>query len=220
MMHNPWNFFGHSHRHCGPGGGPGPSFFGGRGGPGRHGRPGPWGFGPPGPPEGGPPGGGPPWSFFRRGPRARRGDVRAGILALLTEQPRNGYQIMQELERRSGGVWHPSPGSIYPSLQQLEDEGLIQSEASGSGRTFALTEAGRAYVAEHRDEVAEPWAALGDASDDAAAELMGLVREIAAAAAQVMRAGNGTHIVRAKKVLAGARRELYRVLADEPDETP
>lgn len=235
MMHNPWNFFArhrrahhhahhhdhhHAHQHA-PEHGRGPdgpvAHFGGRG------RGGPWGFGgPPGVP-GRPPGGpgdfGPPWSFFRRGPRARRGDVRAGILALLAEQPRNGYQIMQELEQRSGGVWHPSPGSIYPSLQQLEDEGLVRSSAIGNGRLFELTETGRAYVAEHKDEVAEPWAAFGDAGDATAAELMGLLHEVAAASAQVARAGNAAHVARAKKVLASARRELYRVLADEADET-
>lgn len=217
MMHNPWKFFArpheghHSHSHH-------DAFFGGRGGGGRGHRGGPWGGGGPPGPRGGH-GGGPPWSFFRRGPRARRGDVRAGILALLAEQARNGYQIMQELEQRSGGVWHPSPGSIYPSLQQLEDEGLIRSEASGNGRVFELTEQGRAYVAEHRDEVSAPWADVGDESDNAAAELMGLLREVAAAAAQVARAGDNVQLTKAKKVLASTRRELYRVLADEPDET-
>lgn len=213
MMPNPWNLFGHSDSGCRPRWHHA-AFFGGRGGRGHHG---PW-VGPPGPHGGA--SGGPPWSFFRRGPRARRGDVRAGILALLAEQPRNGYQIMQELEQRSGGVWHPSPGSIYPSLQQLEDEGLVSSAASGTGRTFELTERGRAHVAEHRDEVSEPWASVGDAGDNAAAELMGLLREVAAAAAQVARAGDAAQLTKAKKVLGSARRELYRLLADEPDETP
>lgn len=146
--------------------------------------------------------------------------MRAGILALLAEQPRNGYQIMQELEQRSGGVWHPSPGSIYPSLQQLEDEGLVRSTASGTGRVFELTDQGRAYVAEHRSELNEPWSGVGDAGDNAAIELMGLVREVAAAAAQVTRAGDGVQIGKAKKVLSSARRELYRLLADEPDDEP
>jgi DNA-binding PadR family transcriptional regulator len=125
---------------------------------------------------------------------------------------------MQELEQRSGGVWHPSPGSIYPSLQQLEDEGLVRSTTSGNGRLFELTEPGRAYIVEHKDELAEPWAAVGDAGDTTAVELMGLLREVAAASAQVARAGNAAQVGRAKKVLASTRRELYRVLADEPDE--
>ena len=61
-----------------------------------------------------------------RGPRVKRGDVRAAALALLAEEPPNGYQIIQEISERSGGVWRPSPGSVYPALQQLEDEGLIR----------------------------------------------------------------------------------------------
>ena len=102
-------------------------FAAGRGSGHRHGR-GPFGFGPP----WGGRGGHPPFPFFR-GPRARRGDVRAGILALLREQPRNGYQIMQELEQRSGGLWRPSPGSVYPALQLLEDEGLVRVEEQAGG---------------------------------------------------------------------------------------
>src|SRR5215210_2685906 len=111
----------------------------GRGGPGRrHGRgPGGWGG---------------------RGPRARRGDVRAALLVPLAEEPRNGYQLMQEIEQRSGGAWRPSPGSVYPTLQQLEDEGLISTQP-GEGRTpYALTEAGKAYVEENREALGEPWA--------------------------------------------------------------
>src|SRR5262245_47011377 len=110
---------------------------------------GPGGF-PPGPP-GAPPFGGPfgPWQMaMRLRGRARRGDVRAGILALLAEQPRNGYQIMQELQQRSRGMWRPSPGSVYPALEQLEDEGLVRAETTAAGRAYHLTERGRAYVAE------------------------------------------------------------------------
>ncbi len=110
----------------------------------RHGRHwgGPGGFGGPGGP---------------RGPRAARGDVRAAALALLAEEPRNGYQLMQEIEERSGGVWRPSPGAIYP-LSQLEDEGLVTATKQGSGRTFELTDEGRAHVEEHKSAsgTAEP----------------------------------------------------------------
>src|ERR671937_281618 len=77
--------------------------------------------------------------------------VRAGILTLLAEEPRNGYQIIQELAERSGGMWRPSPGSIYPALQQLEDEGLIRAEQTGGRKAYKLTDAGREFVAE-RDE--------------------------------------------------------------------
>src|ERR1700704_1250570 len=83
---------------------------------------------------------------FPRGPRARRGDVRAAALLLLAEEPRNGYQIMQEVEERSEGVWRPSPGSVYPALQQLEDEQLIRSEEIDGRKLFAITEQGRALL--------------------------------------------------------------------------
>jgi hypothetical protein len=78
--------------------------------------------------------GDPRWPGMRP-PRARRGDVRAAALALLAESPMNGYQIIQEISERSGGVWRPSPGSVYPALQQLEDEGLIRAEEGAGGRT-------------------------------------------------------------------------------------
>src|SRR4029077_4932729 len=85
------------------------------------------------------PGAGPYW----RARKARRGDIRTAALLLLAEEPRNGYQIMQEVEERSGGAWRPSPGSVYPALSQLEDEGLIRSEEHDGRKVFALTDAGR-----------------------------------------------------------------------------
>src|SRR5438034_9290540 len=85
---------------------------------------------------------------FPRGPRARRGDVRAAALILLAEEPRNGYQLMQEIEQRSGGVWRPSPGSVCPALAQLEDEGLVRVEERDDRRTYVLTDAGRAHLDE------------------------------------------------------------------------
>ena len=97
------------------------------------------------------PGFGPP-----RGPRARRGDVRAALLVLLAEEPRNGYQLMQEIEQRSDGVWRPSPGSVYPALQQLEDEGLVASRPASAGKAYALTDAGRAHVEEHARRARRP----------------------------------------------------------------
>src|SRR5213079_3522103 len=104
----------------------------------RHGRGG-WGG-----PWGGPPFGPRGFGGGRRR-RMRRGDVRAAVLVLLAEEPRNGYGLMQEIERRSDGVWRPSPGSVYPALQQLEDEGLVRSTESDGRRVFELTEAGRAH---------------------------------------------------------------------------
>ncbi len=81
-----------------------------------------------------------------RGRKARRGDIRTAALLLLAEEPRNGYQIMQEVEERSEGVWRPSPGSVYPALAQLEDEGLIRSEEIDGRKLFAITDAGTAVL--------------------------------------------------------------------------
>ena len=173
-----------------------------------------------GPGGGGGPFGGFPWSFFKGGGgrRARRGDIRAGILALLAEQPRNGYQIMQQLEQRSGGAWRPSPGSIYPALQQLEDEGLVRAETAGSGRTFHLTDAGRAYVHAHKDETSAPWEAFGqENTGDDVQDLMHGMKQVMGAVVQVSQAGSPAQIAQAKHILAEARRGLYGLLAEDGD---
>ena len=114
-----------------------------------------------------------------RGRKARRGDIRTAALLLLAEEPRNGYQIMQEVEERSDGVWRPSPGSVYPALQQLEDEGLIRSQESDGRKLFALTDEGRAHVQERDADKPAPWEQMsGDVSDEAH-ELGKLMREVA-----------------------------------------
>jgi len=156
--------------------------------------------------------------FFGRGPRAGRGDVRAGILALLAEEPMHGYQIMRELAERSGGFWRPSPGSIYPTLQQLQDEGLVLSEERDGGRRlFQLTDAGREASA--AASVPPPWDAVREEGDAPSLELRDLVAQVVVAARQVVHAGDAGQIAQAKDVLRDARRRLYRVLAEEPDET-
>ena len=156
------------------------------------------------------PGGGPYW----RGRKARRGDIRTAALLLLAEEPRNGYQIMQVLEERSGGVWRPSPGSVYPALSQLEDEGLIRSEESDGRKVFALTDAGRAQVEERDASKPAPWEQMsGDFGEEAYA-LGRLVREVYFAFVQVSRAGSEEQIAKAKEVLTEARRRLYLILAD------
>jgi DNA-binding PadR family transcriptional regulator len=156
------------------------------------------------------------WGGGRGGHRARRGDIRAGILALLAEQPRNGYQIMQELEQRSQGAWRPSSGSIYPALAMLEDEGLVQEEKAGTGRVFQLTAAGKAYVAKHKDELAAPWETPGEPAADTRWELMHVFRDLAPAAMQVVQTGTPSQIEEAKRLLTETRRALYRLLAAEP----
>jgi DNA-binding PadR family transcriptional regulator len=186
-------------RHVGHGrGGPG-----GAGGPGF--GPGPWMAHLFGGPHG--PGGG-------RRAKARRGDVRTAALLLLAEEPRNGYQIMQELEERSEGLWRPSPGSVYPALQQLEDEGLIRSVEQDGRRVYDLTDAGRAYVAERPDDQPAPWEIFTDTLSHQAAETGALMRDVALAFSQVMRAGSEAQVAQAGQVLADTRRALYRILAD------
>ena len=149
------------------------------------------------------------------GPRARRGDVRGAILALLAEQPRNGYQIMQELEQRSRGMWRPSPGSVYPALQQLQDEGLIRDEAEGGGRTFQLTDAGREYVKAHPDEVRAPWEEASEQDDASDKELFGTLRDMALAIWQISRTGTARQRAEARKLLDETHRALHRILANE-----
>jgi DNA-binding PadR family transcriptional regulator len=148
-----------------------------------------------------------------RGPRARRGDVRAALLVLLAEEPRNGYGLMQEIEARSDGVWRPSPGSVYPALQQLEDEGLIRAEERDGGRVFTLTDAGRTHVAEH--DLGAPWEAVRDDMGAGMHELRGMIAQVAAAAWQVAQAGTEAQAAEAAKVLEETRRSLYRILAGD-----
>ena len=162
---------------------------------------------------GGPPFGGGGFRGGRGRGRARRGDVRTAVLLLLAEEPRNGYQIMQELEERSGGAWRPSAGSIYPALQLLEDEGLIRSEEVDGRRLLQLTDAGRRLVQERPKDQPAPWDELaGDVGDDARA-IMKVAKEVMIAAAQVMQTGSESQRAQARRLLVGLRRDLYGILA-------
>ena len=153
-----------------------------------------------------------------RGRKARRGDIRTAALLLLAEAPRNGYQIMQEVEERSGGTWSPSPGSVYPALSQLEDEGLIRSSEIDGRKLFELTDAGRALLAERPADAPAPWEAMSESFSDSAHELGRLMREVAFAFAQVMRAGSEQQMASARDVLARTRKDLYRILANGTEE--
>ena len=168
--------------------------------------------------------GGPPFGErgrgFGSGPHVGRGDVRAATLALLAEGPRNGYQIIQQIGERSGGVWRPSPGSVYPGLQQLEDEGLIRAEEADGRRVFALTDAGRQHVEGHQGELAGVWAAVTGSVDTTARELRGLFEQVGAAVAQVARAGEAAEVAEARRLLIETRRRLYRILAGPDGEEP
>ena len=153
--------------------------------------------------------------FGPRGPRARRGDVRAALLALLAEEPRNGYQLMQEIEHRSDGVWRPSSGSVYPALAQLEDEGLVRAEQREGSRTFTLTDAGREHVEADPDTYKEPWRAVTEGVGDDVVDVRGEIWQLGAAVMQVVSAGDEAQVAEARKVLADARKSLYRILAED-----
>ncbi|MFD8999753.1 PadR family transcriptional regulator [Streptomyces sp. NPDC059582] len=193
----------------------------GQDGPSRHGRGGFDGrraaFGPFGP--GGPgfgPGGPGPWGGRGRGGprgRARRGDVRASILALLKDRPMHGYEMIQEIAERSGGAWKPSPGSVYPTLQLLEDEGLIVSETEGGKKLFSLTESGRTAADEGADA---PWEEASRGVDwEALSEIRQAGFGLMEAFGQVWKTGTKEQREKALTVINDARKKLYLILADE-----
>ena len=169
------------------------------------------GFGPgPGGPGFGPPGG--PHHRGRGGRRARRGDIRSAILLLLAEEPRNGYGLMQEIEERSGGVWRPSPGSVYPTLQLLVDEGLIvATESDGSKKLFELTDDGRA--AAEKIETA-PWDEITEGADPGAVSLRSAVGQLMGAVAQSAHAASSEQQQRIVDIVNNARREIYQILGE------
>ena len=177
-----------------------------------HHGPGEWaehrGFGP-WPPFSGPFG---PRGRGRRG-RARRGDVRAAILALLAERPMHGYEMIQELTERTSGVWRPSPGSIYPALQLLEDEGLVSGQEAEGKRLFSLTEAGRAE-ADRQPDAPAPWEEVTEGVDPAAFRLRDAVAQVGMAVMQVLHAGSEAQRAKALEVLGDTRRRLYAILAE------
>lgn len=193
-----------------------PSFLGGRGGRGGPGgrRGGLGGPGGPAGPDG--PDADSAWGGRRgrgRGPRAR-GDVRAAILLLLDEQPRHGYELIQEIAERSSGAWTPSPGSVYPTLQALEDEGLATIERLHGRRTASLTPDGTAYVEANREQLGTPWESVGGDHGPAFA-LREEYLALKDAVRQVARVGAPAQHTAAAAALAAARKELYRLLADD-----
>ena len=167
-----------------------------------------------------------PWAFGRGfgrgfrgpwgpGPRARRGDVRAAIMALLAEQPMHGYQIIQELENRTGGAWRVSPGSVYPNLQMLEEEGLISSQEVEGKRVYSLTDAGRAQFESRKESGRAPWDEIPGEGDETLYSLRDAAMKLAAAAMQVAHAGSNEQIHRTVAILNETRRQLYAILAED-----
>src|SRR3954451_10099611 len=148
------------------------------------------------------------------GGRARRGDIRAAALALLSERPVHGYEVIQELEERTGGVWRPSPGAVYPALQLLEDQGLVTADAEAGKRLFSLTDAGRDEAAKAGERT--PWDDVTAGIDPAQFKLRDALAPIALAAQQVAMAGTPTQLAAAVEILAETRRKLYALLAEDP----
>lgn len=144
--------------------------------------------------------------------RMARGDVRAAVLSLLAEEPMHGYQIIREIEERSGGSWKPSAGSVYPTLQLLADEGLVAAEEQNGRKTYSLTDAGRA-AADEADAPA-PWEGSGNREGGRHVALAKAGMDLAGAAAQVARTGSSEQADRAVEVLEDARRKLYAILAE------
>jgi DNA-binding PadR family transcriptional regulator len=139
-----------------------------------------------------------------------RGDVRLAILALLADEPMHGYQVMQELADRSGGAWRPSPGSIYPTLQQLADEGLIRSEKKGGRKVFSLTDEGK--EANDESDATPPWEDL--AEDESHVDMRAAVSSVIAAAKQVTQVGTADQEAAAAEILTETRKKLYQLLAE------
>lgn len=138
----------HGHQHCGPMGWGG-FWMGGR----HHGR---FGHHPP-----------PPWFFewFGGAARAEKGEVRYLILDALEAQPRHGYEVIQTIEQRSNGSYRPSAGTIYPTLQMLEEMGHVRSQRDGSRTVYEITDEGKADLEAHRDQVEEAYDRLGGHPD-------------------------------------------------------
>lgn len=149
----------------------------------------------------------------------RRGDVRAALLVLLDEEPRNGYGLIQEIERRSDGAWRPSPGSVYPALALLEDEGLVTNEAVDGGKEFTLTKTGAKHVEKNREKFGEPWANLSDGpGSEGVTALRDQLKPLMGAVQQIFQVGSEADQARAAEILGDTRRKLYAILAeDAPD---
>jgi DNA-binding PadR family transcriptional regulator len=164
---------------------------------------------------GGPGGGG------RRRARVRRGDVRSAILDVLhtSPEPINGYQVIQQIAERTDGVWKPSPGSVYPTIAQLQDEGLVEDAPTGR-KAVQLTEAGTAYVQEHPEEMAAVWAPfVEDEDDEEATNFKQVIGQTVGAIIQVATTGTPDQREKAIQILGDTRRRLYGLLAEGPEDS-
>ena len=167
--------------------------------------------------------GGPDMGGGRGGPRVRRGDVRTAILDVLSQEPMNGYQIIQQISERSGGGWKPSPGSVYPTVQQLEDEGLVEGVDTEGRRLLKLTAEGERWVLEHPDELKATWRPFDATFEErfpteGATDLKPIAGQVMGALWQVMMHGTAQQKAEAADILGETRRRLYGLLAEgEPE---
>ena len=155
------------------------------------------------------------WEGRRRGGRMQRGDIRTAVLAILAEEPGHGYDVIQRLEEKTDGAWRPSPGSVYPTLQLLEDEGLVRSVERDGKRVFEITEPGR-QEAVQRIEAAggTPWE-IALRSDGGVGDFRNAVRRLVVAATQVKQSGKQEQVDRMLEILKRARKEIYTMLAND-----
>ena len=154
------------------------------------------------------------WRLRRRGGRMRRGEIRTALLTALAEEPGHGYEIMQRLEEKSEGAWRPSAGSVYPTLQMLDDEGLVRSTEREGKRVYELTEAGRTEATRRTEEAGGPPWETGRA-DSAYGQLREGARGVLIAARQLSHGGNESQVQRAAEIVREARKQLYRILAED-----
>jgi DNA-binding PadR family transcriptional regulator len=147
-----------------------------------------------------------------RGPRTRRGDIRFALLSALTDGPAHGYELIQRLEERTGGRWKPSPGSVYPTLQMMEEAGLVTASQQDEKRIYTITPAGQQALDERMAEGPPPW--MNPDSAEGHGALRHAVGQLVMAAKQVGMAGNAQHIEAATAILNDARRKLYQLLAE------
>ena len=159
-------------------------------------------------------GGGPGGPRGPRGGRTRRGDIRFALLSALSDEPAHGYELIQRLEERTGGRWKPSPGSVYPTLQMLEESGMVTGSQQDDKRVYAITDAGRTALAGRMAEGpgAPPWMSTDQA--DGHGGLRQAMGQLALAIKQVAITGNPEHIAAATAIVTEARRKLYQLLAD------
>jgi DNA-binding PadR family transcriptional regulator len=149
-------------------------------------------------------------------PRTRRGEIKYLLLELLLTQASHGYDLIERMETRSGGFRRPSPGSVYPTLQLLEDEGYVVSEMTGGKRVYTITDAGRQFLAERAER--QPFDNAWEGFKAKSQELDGLrqaAMELAGAVTQVARSGRSERIDRVKVILERTKREIYAMLAEE-----